>query len=74
MTTDEAKQVDDVLVQVPAEHKMGCGSCRWWAKSDLVPGRGWCHRHPPTVRQAGLGFMFPETGEEDWCGEWRVVL
>jgi len=47
-----------------------CLTCRFWTDKEIqLPGetqtRYFCRRFPPVP-----GAGFPETAEDDWCGEW----
>lgn len=61
-----------------------CGSCRWWdGNTKAEPRRGLCHSASPSFiavpRVKGDGSFgppwrfsgFPETGGDDWCGDWE---
>ncbi len=62
-----------------------CENCRFWKrlpKDEEEPGLGDCKRHAPRpiIALSGLRMdeclseiYWPETREEDWCGEWQAI-
>lgn len=53
-----------------------CETCRFWRRLDgeeVLDGQGECRRHAPSptleIRDDGYGALWPETWDEDWCGE-----
>ena len=62
-----------------AEHEQAvkkCKDCKWWAiKENQIWGE--CHKHPPVLVRVHTepidsGFEFPQVGESQWCGEFKV--
>jgi hypothetical protein len=58
-----------------------CGTCKFWDTD--YPGNevpleyGYCRRRPPTPSAEAVGregVMWPSTRQDDWCGQWRVLL
>lgn len=47
-----------------------CSRCAFWSPATL--DTGFCHRWPPTPRQAGRDVTIVETGRGYWCGEYRA--
>ena len=51
-----------------------CDGCRFWQmtigeeQSGLALGE--CHRFPPTRHPETLGFTWPSTDGDSWCGEY----
>jgi hypothetical protein len=50
-----------------------CGNCKFW--NDLKKGSGECRKwapefHPQQTMKDMFG-RFPETMEEEWCGEYQ---
>jgi hypothetical protein len=45
-----------------------CGNCRYWL--DQENGCGFCRRYPPKPDDKGINCYFPDTCEDEWCGEW----
>lgn len=53
-----------------------CGRCRFWLPSEKKheDHLGVCRRYPPVPDQRfGIGGRFPETGADEWCGEFQPV-
>ncbi len=52
-----------------------CKNCRWWVKVAEYTNTGHCHRLPPLLGEEDATnwskAAFPETKENDWCGEFR---
>ncbi len=56
-----------------------CKTCLWWIRMNASEGE--CHRHAPVpivgMREAeepdNFGAYWPETGEDDFCGEWNPL-
>lgn len=56
--------------------KTCCGHCQFWWNLHSKSGLGRCHRYAPsyptvTTNPDGLVSPWPETGEEEWCGDFR---
>jgi hypothetical protein len=60
-----------------SEMQRDCYTCRFWKGSSH--GEGECRRHPPQLTVVpdgneecpGVKTAWPETDQEDWCGEWE---
>ena len=48
-----------------------CKACRYRLTDEDRNGVGQCRRYPPVV-VAGQGTVFPETTDDEWCGEFRL--
>ncbi len=54
-----------------SEEKESCLNCHYWIDKEIQLQQEtqtlyFCRRYPPV---AGVGY--PETAEDDWCGEWK---
>jgi|APFre7841882590_1041340.scaffolds.fasta_scaffold14013_2 hypothetical protein len=51
-----------------------CETCDYWqqltAEQEDLADYGRCHRHSPMVTGSLSRARWPETGRNDWCGEW----
>ena len=55
-----------------------CGKCRYWQKTEKLVSAGddtiigKCRRHPPQMidDEARVLWMWPDTWETHWCGEY----
>lgn len=47
-----------------------CFNCEHWHYHSME-----CHRYPPQFVSDGKnrGFEFPKTGENNWCGEYKIA-
>ncbi len=53
-----------------------CKNCKWWdEEADYHSDMGHCRRFPPLLCEQNATnwskASFPETKENDWCGEFR---
>jgi hypothetical protein len=52
-----------------------CLSCRWWfpeSSERETTKRAQCRRYPPSWSPVGMNVrLWPETEQDDFCGEWR---
>lgn len=54
--------------------KLKCENCRWWsgnAINDILPIYGECRLSGPKPDGEGAA-IWPSTGSDDWCGQWRT--
>jgi hypothetical protein len=58
--------------------KNNCGSCKWWSHVSACTvetprgeeSLGHCHGSPP-LWVDNIGWCWPNTGENAWCGQYR---
>lgn len=46
-----------------------CKACVFW-DAHAWGTHGFCRSRPPVVNPMNGGTMWPETTDEEWCGEW----
>lgn len=60
-----------------------CATCRWWDTLNSLGHSGICRRMPPNgghwrptreAEQNWIGANWPETINDDWCGEHQAQL
>jgi hypothetical protein len=51
-----------------------CGTCRWHNQRPRVLSQ--CRRYAPvvTTRSILAQTVWPETKDNDWCGEWEATI
>ena len=51
-----------------------CKTCRFWKRShNSTHHIGECRRYAPQGRFSGEYFHFPNTDQDQWCGEYKPV-
>jgi len=63
------------------ERTMRCVACKFWERDPQRPERGKCRRHAPSFHPDPNMYnfsgrdnhegMWPETDENEWCGEFQ---
>ena len=52
-----------------------CNECKWWEAERQIEGTdgtaGYCHRYPPSQRDAQGVDCYPAVFPSDWCGEFN---
>lgn len=67
MTTTEEKMKAIQEILFPPAVKQCCGNCHFWRSRPVHTFLVFeCRRNAPVGER-----KFPETGNDDWCGEWR---
>ena len=52
-----------------------CDNCRFWLKSEKIPGTGECRRHTPRGLEDYMPMAYwPVTKQDDWCGEFEAKI
>ena len=64
---------------------MKCVSCKFWEEDSEKSSYGYCHRYAPKPAprseivhrvegDTSMNTFWPQTREEDWCGEWSAQV
>lgn len=46
-----------------------CATCRFWDRNNTFNTIGQCRRRAPSQAWSGDAYVWPDTQDEDWCGE-----
>lgn len=50
-----------------------CKLCEFWVRKTAKSDIGFCHRYPPVPTDHRGTSWWPQTSEDESCGEFRVV-
>lgn len=57
-----------------SHNKESCKTCKFYDHGDFYPEDGECKRYPPILFKnddGGYSSLWPDVGENSWCGEYQ---